>query len=65
MATAIQLDGTSMTKMKPAAEVRQPSSIFLPSCVFRRSLPTACQVLVDGCTSHEQAFSMQEMFVDW
>ncbi|OLP81118.1 hypothetical protein AK812_SmicGene38384 [Symbiodinium microadriaticum] len=42
MATAIQLDGTSMTKMKPAAEV-----------------------LVDGCTSHEQAFSMQEMFVDW
>ncbi|CAE7262743.1 unnamed protein product [Symbiodinium pilosum] len=42
MATAIQMDGKSMTKMQPAAEV-----------------------MVDGCTSHEQAHAIQEMFIDW
>mmetsp|Transcript_42349 Transcript_42349/g.78923 ORF Transcript_42349/g.78923 Transcript_42349/m.78923 type:complete len:173 (+) Transcript_42349:55-573(+) len=42
MATAVQMDGSCMTKMQPAAEV-----------------------FVDGCTTHEQAYAIQEMFVDW
>ena len=62
MATAIQMDGKSMTKMQPAAEVQV--CVRSRYMIARVQVPKV-EVMVDGCTSHEQAHAIQEMFIDW